>query len=333
MRDDPTRRFVVGYTIENTDMRLWFGSRTDALVTEPFNFIRVSVQFLCALSLPIDTLSQDVETLTHFYLALMFAEAHELGYDPTMRPAGDPSRWRNSWDITVHDGSHLDTSQPVDVSKLRTVVFRTGEVESNIGAEAMRSRGTRVWRVRKIKSGGGLDDKGGGLDDKVMVLKDYWVDHDRLREATIRQRILDDAENDEEKATLEKHLLTPLYSGDVIIAGQRDNTHSLLRRGAEVPVGSLYPTYHEEKPSTVGTIPEDEPYAPQGTGTIGAREDRIESLMMLNDKSHHRIVFEEVASTIEHVETVRGVFQVAQQATTGEQNEILSLTADTLTRV
>ena len=56
MREDPTRRFVVGYTIENTNMRLWFGSRTDALVTEPFNFTRVSVlEILCALSLPTDT--------------------------------------------------------------------------------------------------------------------------------------------------------------------------------------------------------------------------------------------------------------------------------------
>ena len=42
MREDPSRRFVVGFTIENTDMRLWFGSRTDALVTDPFDFTRVS---------------------------------------------------------------------------------------------------------------------------------------------------------------------------------------------------------------------------------------------------------------------------------------------------
>ena len=55
MREDPTRRFVVGYTIENTNMRLWFGSRTDALVTEPFDFTRVSVlEIFCALLLPTD---------------------------------------------------------------------------------------------------------------------------------------------------------------------------------------------------------------------------------------------------------------------------------------
>lgn len=256
----------------------------------------------------------------------MFAEAHELGYDPTIRPAKGLSRSTNQWDITVHYGDNVDTSQPVDVSKFRMVVLRTEKLESSIGAEAMRSRGTRVWQARIIRPDG-------KLDDKVSVIKDYWVDHDRLREAMIRQRILDDAETEEEKATLEKHLLTPVCSGDVIIDGQRDNTCSLLRRGAEVPVGSLYPTHHVEKSSTGGTIPEDEPYAPQGTSTIRAREERIEELILLNDKSHHRIVFAEVASTVEHVETVRGVFKVARQAITGEQNENLSLTAGTLTRV
>ena len=42
MREDPARRFVVGYTIEDTSMRLWFCSRSNLLVTAPFNFLRVS---------------------------------------------------------------------------------------------------------------------------------------------------------------------------------------------------------------------------------------------------------------------------------------------------
>ena len=127
--------------------------------------------------------------MARFYLTLMFAEAHELGYDPTIRPAKGLSRSTNQWDITVHYGDNVDTSQPVDVSKLRTVVLRTEKLESSIGAEAMRSRGTRVWQARIIRPDG-------KLDDKVSVIKDYWVDHDRLREAMIRQRILDDADGD-----------------------------------------------------------------------------------------------------------------------------------------
>lgn len=41
MLEDPRRRFVFGFTIENTRMRLWRGNRTEVLVSEPFNFITV----------------------------------------------------------------------------------------------------------------------------------------------------------------------------------------------------------------------------------------------------------------------------------------------------
>lgn len=42
MKVDARRRFVYGFTIENTDMRLWYGDRAQILVSEPFNFITVS---------------------------------------------------------------------------------------------------------------------------------------------------------------------------------------------------------------------------------------------------------------------------------------------------
>ncbi|KAI0084507.1 hypothetical protein BDY19DRAFT_524479 [Irpex rosettiformis] len=275
MREDDSRRFVIGYTIENTDMRLWFGS-------------------------------------PYFFLALMFARAHELGYDPTMQPARDGKRWSNQWDITVHyvpegDDDHL--SGPIDESKLRTVVLRTQKLESNIGAEAMRSRGTRVWQARIL-------GPNGRLGDRTVAIKDYWVDHDRLREATIRQRILDDVKTEEQKNILRRHLLTPLYSGDVVIAGQRDNTHTLLRRGASVPKGTLYPTVHEDVSLTATTVPEDEPLAPQGTGIIASRTEKLLKLITLHDKSHHRIVFAEVAITIEDIRSAKMVFDIARQATT-----------------
>ena len=43
MREDARRRFVIGYTIEDSSMRLWFCNRSDILVTEPFDFITVSL--------------------------------------------------------------------------------------------------------------------------------------------------------------------------------------------------------------------------------------------------------------------------------------------------
>lgn len=42
LRDDPCRRFTFGFTIESCIMRIWFCSRAEILVSEPFDFITVS---------------------------------------------------------------------------------------------------------------------------------------------------------------------------------------------------------------------------------------------------------------------------------------------------
>ena len=94
---------------------------------------------------------KDHETLTRFFLSLMYAKPHELGYDPTMQPAKNILKWANQWDITVHHSDHGDNedlSTPMDVSKLRTVVMRTETLEASIGAEAMRTRGAECMRPR-----------------------------------------------------------------------------------------------------------------------------------------------------------------------------------------
>ena len=45
MRDDPCRRAVFGMTIEDVNMRLWFGCRSSVIVSEPINFISVRMFF------------------------------------------------------------------------------------------------------------------------------------------------------------------------------------------------------------------------------------------------------------------------------------------------
>ena len=39
---DPRRRFTFGVTIEDTESRLWYFSRSFIVVSTPFNFIEVS---------------------------------------------------------------------------------------------------------------------------------------------------------------------------------------------------------------------------------------------------------------------------------------------------
>ena len=49
MHEDPRRRFVHAFTIENTSMRIWFASRTEMIVSKWFNFITVRVRLLFAV--------------------------------------------------------------------------------------------------------------------------------------------------------------------------------------------------------------------------------------------------------------------------------------------
>lgn len=41
MGHDLRRRFIFGFTIKNTDMRIWLCDRSRFLTSEPFNFINI----------------------------------------------------------------------------------------------------------------------------------------------------------------------------------------------------------------------------------------------------------------------------------------------------
>ncbi|KAK7042903.1 hypothetical protein VNI00_008638 [Paramarasmius palmivorus] len=64
---DPTRRFTYGLTIEDTDLRVWFFSRSHVYVTEALD------------------IHQDAKALVYFVLALGSSSKAELGFDPTVQ--------------------------------------------------------------------------------------------------------------------------------------------------------------------------------------------------------------------------------------------------------
>ena len=43
MMEDPRRRFVHAFTIEDTMMRVWMGNRSEMIVSKPFDFMNVSI--------------------------------------------------------------------------------------------------------------------------------------------------------------------------------------------------------------------------------------------------------------------------------------------------
>ncbi|KIY44247.1 hypothetical protein FISHEDRAFT_78157 [Fistulina hepatica ATCC 64428] len=210
-------------TIENTQMRIWFYSRSHSVVSEPFNFV------------------EDTKSFVRFVLAFGFASPAALGYDPSkpdlgihfdhplhrlnfrlnasaLLPSAEadarcppllryriqlfyhplrltrvvrrclvPERATRSTDPTVK--RCCDESGQVfyvfEIVEDETKhYFRTIRVLSDYCAARIPGRGTRVFLVRRCSS---FNDTKSTGDD--AVLRDFWLDERALPEWTIQADI------------------------------------------------------------------------------------------------------------------------------------------------
>lgn len=139
-----------------------------------------------------------------FLLRVLFAEEHDLGYDPTMsvhRTLEDGSR---QYDIAVrHEDGICQT-------------FRTKSLLSNGGGCYLHGRGTRVWEAVRLENGMETDE--------LVALKDSWVDGYREREAVVNARIRGSATSSDERDKLDRLMLPIAAHGDVYISGTLDCT-------------------------------------------------------------------------------------------------------------
>ncbi|KAF7790439.1 hypothetical protein EIP86_001394 [Pleurotus ostreatoroseus] len=119
LNHDARRRFTFAFTIENTSMRLWYGSRCQIIASEPFNFIT------------------NREPMIHFFLALTYADPCQLGWDMSMTPLEDG----RNFDIRIDS---LDGTQ---------CVYRTQKLLSCPGPFEFRGKGTRVWKAVLLDKG------------------------------------------------------------------------------------------------------------------------------------------------------------------------------------
>ncbi|KAJ7135387.1 hypothetical protein C8R43DRAFT_615718 [Mycena crocata] len=110
LRDDPCRRFTYGVTLEDGDLRIWFFSRSNELVSAPFNITEVS-------------------HLIHLFLSLAFATPEQLGYDRTM--------------------SHFidDAGRPQLKLAVGENVYVTKKLLSDHRSDVVCGRTTRVWEA------------------------------------------------------------------------------------------------------------------------------------------------------------------------------------------
>lgn len=232
----------------------------------------------------------------------MYASEVQLGWDSTMKRLSPRHQLGNVQYDILCDG----------------VWYRTVRLISDVGAEALRGRGTRVWEVNETKT----DDHGDVIVDPTpRVLKDSWVDASREREAVIMQKIREDASKCQDPLVLglnfDKHFMKIKASWDVTIAGAVDDTHALIRCGRSFEGMAKEPLMI--RPPTKKRRAKYDSNGPLGpTGAIKLPDTYVERVLEYDAKIHHRVVFTEVGVTVTEIGTLSGALRALADATRGE---------------
>ncbi|KIK56581.1 hypothetical protein GYMLUDRAFT_46925 [Collybiopsis luxurians FD-317 M1] len=188
--NDPCRERVLGFTVENRRTRFWDFSRTAITVSEPFD------------------LDKNPKYLIEFFLFILYAERHEIGFDPTVHP------------VPLSDGK-LCFCYEAGGEYYLTV----GQPLSEESAFRMVGRATRVWVVIRLSKTSGnnigdvvIDGINFTRDDSCKyVLKDAWLYEDALLEMQIQSNLLANVSDKEE---LRNHFLTFLVDEQVRFQGK-----------------------------------------------------------------------------------------------------------------
>ncbi|KAI5996896.1 hypothetical protein F5J12DRAFT_725499 [Pisolithus orientalis] len=274
MRSDPCRRAAFGVTIENTEMRFWFTCRAVTLVSKSFNFF------------------SEPEHLIHFFCALVFAENHELGWDPTIRR------------VCVEDETQYIIT--VETEDGRTIEYQTTKVISDFGVDGVSGRGTRIFKVH-------LRSRDGKLDAEPVVLKDSWRESDRDREDKILEQIFDDLRKlgTEVEQEARQYFLTVVEAGDVTVHGMIDGTTSLLH-GSDLPADCASYALSVDGILKAKPTRSSEGLAQSLPSVPGATKHS-----KIQHRIHFRLVFKEVCTPIHELQHLGTAFQTLQDVLKG----------------
>jgi hypothetical protein len=226
----------------------------------------------------------------------MYAEECELGIDPTVKVVRDSDPRNLQYDYTVRVVTKSDDLRDDEVENR---IYRTDHMINYDGAKSLRGRGTRIWKVHRV-----VDE----TVDKTQsgVLKDFWVDDDRIPETEILEKIKNQPKL---PVWFPKTLLTPIATGDVYINAKRDSTRTLIMRGAKIPSdAAVFPTCvpNTHQPlHTVTTAIVTDVNASTLKSNVGEEKPKI---VQYFSKYHHRIVFVEECRPLSLSRSLREVF-------------------------
>jgi hypothetical protein len=212
------------------------------------------------------------------------------------------------WDPTI-SFSHVDEGRRQYIIEVEGKVYTTMAIILDSSADSPFGRGTRIWKVK---------DREG----KIRVLKDLWLEFDRVPEHEILERIIDDIKNsgepnaDKMAESFHQRTLTPLAFCKLAVDGETDDTKSVMMGGFDLagqPVVDLVTAQTPASASqqSVGpSLPSDRDHPSQSLASesttlasstrshIPPRQPLVPEQSVQSRRYHYRIVFEQYATTI-----------------------------------
>lgn len=268
---------------------------------------------------------QSPSHIIKFFFALMYSSEEALGRDMSMTPI-----WNGDVSVTPQYDIVVVQTRQDPLAPIVSKTYRTLRLISGIGAETIRGRGTRVWEVQEVKCG--KVDR-----SKNYVLKDVWVDTDRMREGNVVTEIRKDAAqlmDANEKQALLDCLLKTSFDGDVLLSdGAVDCTISGRKRGRHISKNderfnlTPYSAPPELKPTSPPPGPSQNRKGKRGGArrTPGDHHDAADDTkgaqkaIVYDAKTHYRIVFEEVCDVLHEIKSIRKIMYTLWKACGGEK--------------
>lgn len=217
-----------------------------------------------------------------FILRLVFATPEQLGWDETIRRIEPQNGLPIHYDI-----------------ELNGKWYRTICLLSNVGAEALRGRGTRVWEVKELS-------EHNETVGPSLVLKDCWIDSTREPEGEILQAIRASAERRGPRysSAINKYFMDTVDYGKVLVGGRPDHTLEVMRRGKAFP-GKLERLAVKADPTEMKTVVSNLPVA----GATPAPRKQEEAPLQYSAKVHHRTLFKQVGKRLTSLTSLSKVFK------------------------
>ena len=233
--------------------------------------------------------------MIQLFSAFAFADQTSLGFDPTIQRDTDN---KGQFVITVYPENSMQNARR----------FKTGSVLSSYGAEPLLGRGTRVFGAVEING------NGESINSPVVV-KDIWIDSDRLREGDILDLLYEEAD-ETDKHLVKTHFPTTVCQGDVWTNHDtRDDTANALMRGLEIASDHAQLFQLQRKSYVQSSATPSGSDGLRATSRAQARHNHLR--VRYAHKTHYRIVFKEKGITIDRMNSLPQIMGVLSETVDG----------------